>query len=117
VVLSGGISMFVQASGVTSRQKNGFPPKILLNTNPLNIVSQTTSLNPVTRWNLKEMVNAALATLTDTLRIPLVLNVYSDLDVTKIAEILGLPAGTVKSRLFSARMKIKKYLDSVNVDK
>jgi RNA polymerase sigma-70 factor, ECF subfamily len=71
---------------------------------------------PGYQMELKEMVNAALETLTDTLRIPLVLNVYSDLDVTKIAEILGLPVGTVKSRLFSARMKVKKYLDSVNVD-
>jgi RNA polymerase sigma-70 factor (ECF subfamily) len=47
------------------------------------------------------------------MRVPLVLNVYSDMDLSEIAEILDVPEGTVKSRLFAARMKIKEYLDAV----
>ena len=75
------------------------------------------TFEPGHQFELKEIVDAALATLSDKLRIPLVLNVYSDLETSKIADLLGLPEGTVKSRLFTARMKIKKYLDSVNIEK
>jgi RNA polymerase sigma-70 factor (ECF subfamily) len=63
---------------------------------------------------LKEVVQKALATLNDNLRVPLVLNVYSDMDLSEIADVLGLPEGTVKSRLFTARKKIKEYLDNTD---
>ena len=55
----------------------------------------------------------ALNTLNENLRVPLVLNVYSDMDLTEIADVLGLPEGTIKSRLFTARKKVKEYLDSM----
>ena len=66
------------------------------------------------RYELKEVVQKALATLNDNLRVPLVLNVYSDMDLSEIADVLGLPEGTVKSRLFTARKKIKEYLDGMD---
>jgi RNA polymerase sigma-70 factor, ECF subfamily len=66
-------------------------------------------------YELKDVVQKALATLNDNLRVPLVLNVYSDMDLSEIADVLGLPEGTVKSRLFTARKKIKEYLE--NIDK
>jgi RNA polymerase sigma-70 factor (ECF subfamily) len=52
--------------------------------------------------------------LDDKLRVPLVLNVYSDMDLSEIAHTLDIPEGTVKSRLFTARQKIREYLDSVD---
>lgn len=65
------------------------------------------------QMELKEIVGKAIATLNEKMRVPLVLNVYSDMDLSEIAEILDVPEGTVKSRLFAARMKIKEYLDAV----
>jgi RNA polymerase sigma-70 factor, ECF subfamily len=65
------------------------------------------------RYELKELVEKALNTLNENLRVPLVLNVYSDMDLTEIADVLGLPEGTIKSRLFTARKKVKEYLDSM----
>jgi len=65
-------------------------------------------------YELKDIVQKALVTLNDNLRVPLVLNVYSDMDLSEIADVLGLPEGTVKSRLFTARKKIKEYLETVD---
>jgi RNA polymerase sigma-70 factor (ECF subfamily) len=47
------------------------------------------------------------------LRIPVVLNIYSDMDLSEIAIALDIPEGTVKSRLFTARQKLKEYLDTL----
>jgi RNA polymerase sigma factor (sigma-70 family) len=62
---------------------------------------------------LKNLVELALAQLDDKLRIPVVLNIYSDMDLSEIALALDIPEGTVKSRLFTARQKLKEYLDSL----
>ena len=64
-------------------------------------------------YELKEVVEKALGTLNENLRVPLVLNVYSDMDLSEIADVLGLPEGTIKSRLFTARKKVKEYLDNI----
>lgn len=63
---------------------------------------------------LKDMVEKALGSLNEKMRVPLVLNVYSDMDLSEIAEILDVPEGTIKSRLFTARMKVKEYLDDID---
>ncbi len=68
---------------------------------------------PNSRYELKEVVQKALATLNENLRVPLVLNVYSDMDLSEIADVLGLPEGTIKSRLFAARKKVREYLDNL----
>jgi RNA polymerase sigma factor (sigma-70 family) len=62
---------------------------------------------------LKNLVELALAQLDEKLRIPVVLNIYSDMDLSEIALALDIPEGTVKSRLFTARQKLKEYLDSL----
>jgi RNA polymerase sigma-70 factor (ECF subfamily) len=62
---------------------------------------------------LKNLVELGLASLDEKLRVPLVLNVYSEMDLSEIAVALDIPEGTVKSRLFTARQKIKEYLDSL----
>jgi RNA polymerase sigma-70 factor, ECF subfamily len=63
---------------------------------------------------LKNLVEKALAVLDDKLRVPLVLNIYSEMDLSEIAKVLGIPEGTVKSRLFSARKQIREYLDTID---
>jgi RNA polymerase sigma-70 factor, ECF subfamily len=63
---------------------------------------------------LKKLVEMALATLDEKLRVPLVLNIYSDMDLSEIAAVMEIPEGTVKSRLFTARLKLKEYMDSLD---
>lgn len=64
-------------------------------------------------YELKNLVELALANLDEKLRVPLVLNIYSDMDLSEIATALDIPEGTVKSRLFTARQKIKEFLDTL----
>lgn len=52
----------------------------------------------------------AIQTLDDKHRIPIILRYYHDLSVADIAEILGIPSGTVHSRLNHAREQLRALL-------
>ena len=54
----------------------------------------------------RALVEAALAALPDEFRIPLVLAEYGGLEYTEIAEVIGVPGGTVRSRIARARRRI-----------
>jgi RNA polymerase sigma-70 factor (ECF subfamily) len=58
-------------------------------------------------------IERALATLVDEQRSALLLVVLEGLTYREVAEIQGVPIGTVMSRLARARMQIKSYLDGV----
>jgi RNA polymerase sigma-70 factor (ECF subfamily) len=49
------------------------------------------------------LLDQALAALAEDFRIPVVLRDVGDLDYTDIAEVLGIPVGTVKSRIARGR--------------
>ncbi|WTL80060.1 RNA polymerase sigma factor [Streptomyces sp. NBC_01518] len=61
------------------------------------------------------LVRAALATLRRAEREVLALCVWSGLDYQAAAEALGVPVGTVRSRLSRARAKLAKYLKSTEL--
>lgn len=56
-------------------------------------------------------IERALATLVDDQRSVLLLVVLEGLSYREVAEVQGVPIGTVMSRLARARMHIKDYLD------
>ena len=56
----------------------------------------------------KEFVQHLVNQLPDKYRIVLILYYTLEMDIAAIAKTLKLPAGTVKSRLFTARKEIKK---------
>lgn len=53
---------------------------------------------------------AAIDTLPDKLRVAIVLASIEEHDVSDVARLLDLPEGTVKSRLFLARQRLKELL-------
>jgi len=53
----------------------------------------------------------ALAALPEGMRQVIELGVYQDLPYAEIAEILSIPMGTVKSRMFNALAKLRTLLD------
>jgi RNA polymerase sigma-70 factor (ECF subfamily) len=53
----------------------------------------------------------ALASLPEALRQVVELGVYQDLPYAEIAEILEIPVGTVKSRMFNALAKMRAFLE------
>lgn len=59
---------------------------------------------------LHERVSAALARLAEEFRAPVVLRDMEELDYHEISEILGVPVGTVKSRIHRGRMMLRELL-------
>jgi RNA polymerase sigma-70 factor, ECF subfamily len=58
----------------------------------------------------RQVIDRALATLTDELRIAVTLRDLQGLDYKEIAAALDVPIGTVESRIFRARQKLKPLL-------
>ena len=57
-----------------------------------------------------EAVRRAMGRLTPTLRETVELVVFQDLPYAEAGEVLGVPLGTVKSRIFNALKKLKEHL-------
>ena len=55
-------------------------------------------------------VRRAVAQLSPGLRDVVELGVFQDLPYAEVGEILGIPTGTVKSRMFNALRKLKEML-------
>jgi RNA polymerase sigma-70 factor (ECF subfamily) len=68
------------------------------------------SVDPAIANERAEKLWQAIDALPETLRLPIVLAGIEGHDVREIASLLGVPDGTVKSRLFHAREKIKESL-------
>jgi RNA polymerase sigma-70 factor (ECF subfamily) len=58
----------------------------------------------------RQIVERALATLPDDLRLAVTLRDVQGLDYKEIAAALGVPIGTVESRIFRARQKLRPLL-------
>ena len=56
-------------------------------------------------------IREALAQISEKLRDVVVLNVYEGLNYREVAETLGIPEGTVKSRMHMAVMKLREIMD------
>ena len=61
------------------------------------------------------LIEKLLAALPILYREPLLLRYKEDMDLAEIAQVLGLPEGTVKVRLFRARDMLKKKLEAVGL--
>jgi RNA polymerase sigma-70 factor (ECF subfamily) len=57
-------------------------------------------------------IKQAIASLTLQQRVVVVLYYINDLSLQEISEILDVPVGTIKSRLFYGRQALKKYLET-----
>jgi RNA polymerase sigma-70 factor (ECF subfamily) len=70
----------------------------------------------LTQMHYQDLMQRGLAKLSEDHRAVLVLNDLEELPQKDIAEILSIPVGTVKSRLFHARSAIKKFLEAQGVE-
>jgi len=59
-------------------------------------------------------IDAALAELPEEFRVPVVLRDLCDLDYAEIADVLGIPPGTVRSRIARGRAQLARHLGSGN---
>jgi RNA polymerase sigma-70 factor (ECF subfamily) len=60
---------------------------------------------------LKKMVQKALLKVSPELREAVILRDLQDLDYKEIAQVLGIPEGTVKSRISRGRAELARYLE------
>lgn len=74
---------------------------------------QQTGLN---QMHYQDIMQRGLAKLSEDHRAVLVLHDLEELPQKDIAEILSIPVGTVKSRLFHARSAIRKFLEAQGVE-
>jgi RNA polymerase sigma-70 factor (ECF subfamily) len=63
------------------------------------------------RADLRRLLDRALATLPPAQRQTFVLHADGELSYREVAEVLGISIGTVMSRLFYARQKLRAYLE------
>ena len=71
---------------------------------------QPTSEGPK-EFGVREDVRWALAKLSEPLRDVIELGVLQDLPYAEVAEVLGIPVGTVKSRMHNALKELKERFD------
>ena len=71
---------------------------------------QPTSEGPKA-FGVREDVRWALAKLSEPLRDVIELGVFQDLPYAEVAEVLGIPVGTVKSRMHNALKELKEIFD------
>ena len=74
---------------------------------------QQTGLN---QMHYQDLMQRGLAKLSEDHRVVLVLHDLEELPQKDIAEILAIPVGTVKSRLFHARGAMRKFLEAQGVE-
>jgi RNA polymerase sigma-70 factor (ECF subfamily) len=91
-----------------------------LNRNRLRSLARRPALSPIEDNDAPDMagpeaggrdIERALATLVDDQRTALLLVVLEGLSYREVAEVQGVPIGTVMSRLARARVQIKSFLD------
>jgi RNA polymerase sigma-70 factor (ECF subfamily) len=91
-----------------------------LNRNRLRSLARRPALSPIDDNDAPDMagpeaggrdIERALATLVEDPRAGLMLVVLEGLSFREVAEVQGVPIGTVMSRLARARVQIKSYLD------
>ena len=91
-----------------------------LNRNRLRSLARRPALSPIDDNDAPDMagpeaggrdIQRALATLVEDQRAALMLVVLEGLSYREVAEVQGVPIGTVMSRLARARVQIKSYLD------
>ena len=76
----------------------------------LNTAASITAGDEVEAGERAARLWRAIDALPEKLRSAIVLGAIEGYDTREVAALLGLPEGTVKSRLFSARQRLKEYL-------
>ena len=76
----------------------------------------TTAVETVEAHERAELLWKAIDALPEKLRIVLVLASIEGHEVTEVASLLEIPKGTVKSRLFAARQRLKEQLQCPLID-
>ena len=100
--------LFALASNVYRDEMRRFSPEVV----PLDedLAGAGSAEDTVTEAHRRKLVQTALQSLPPSYRDPLVLYYFHEQDVTATAQTLGLPEGTIKSRLSRGRAMLASKL-------
>ncbi len=71
----------------------------------------------VLQQNEVDIIQKLVASLPEKYRIPIYLYYSADMQINEMSEILGLPEGTVKSRMRRAKKQLKEKLEAIGYDR
>ena len=71
----------------------------------------------VLKQNEVDMIQGLVKTLPEKYRIPIYLHYSADIQINEVSKILGLPEGTVKSRMRKAKKQLKEKLEAIGYDR
>ena len=71
----------------------------------------------VLKQNEIDMIQGFVKTLPEKYRIPIYLYYSADMQINEVSKILGLPEGTVKSRMRKAKKQLKEKLEAIGYDR
>jgi RNA polymerase sigma-70 factor (ECF subfamily) len=73
---------------------------------------ETLSIEQENREQIKRIVNQKISKLSENYRIPLILKDIEGMPIDRIAEVLDIPSGTVKSRINRGRKQLQESLQA-----
>ena len=79
--------------------------------------NETSPENIVLQQNEVDMIQGLVASLPEKYRIPIYLYYSADMQINEISKILGLPEGTVKTRMRKAKKQLKEKLEAIGYDR
>ncbi len=79
--------------------------------------NEDTPESEILKKELCDVINSFVNELNDKMRIPFLLFYYQEMSIENISKTIGIPVGTVKSRLYNARVHIKNKLEVYGVDR
>ena len=79
--------------------------------------SENTPESEMLKRELRDVINSFVNELDDKMRIPFLLFYYQEMSIENISKTIDIPKGTVKSRLYNARVDIKNKLEVYGVDR
>jgi RNA polymerase sigma-70 factor (ECF subfamily) len=94
------------------KKKSKIIPMALEEIAEINNVEHNTPESIYQTYELQEELLYIVGKLPVDLQEVVILKYYHDLEITEIAEMIGIPNGTVKSRLFCARQKLKEIIEN-----
>lgn len=69
------------------------------------------------KQNEVDMIQGLVKTLPEKYRIPIYLYYSADMQIKELSKILGLPEGTIKSRMRKAKKQLKEKLEAIGYDR
>lgn len=79
--------------------------------------TKTSPEHIVLQQNEIDMIQRLVASLPEKYRLPIYLYYSADMQINEISGILGLPEGTVKSRMRKAKQQLKEKLEATGYDR